>query len=61
VTEVISGLLAVVAGIGATVQNYHRWHWSRLAFNPASAAFIFIGFLKFYRHSLISPDTLGQA
>jgi hypothetical protein len=30
------------------------WHWSRLAFNAASAVFIFIGFLRFYRYAITS-------
>ncbi|MFN8440153.1 MAG: hypothetical protein U0175_05255 [Caldilineaceae bacterium] len=32
-----------------TALEFQRWHWSRVAFNAASAAFIFVGFLRFYR------------
>ena len=38
-----------------TAQEFELWHWSRLAFNAASAVFIFIGFLRFYRYAITSP------
>jgi hypothetical protein len=37
-----------------TAREFQLWHWSRLAFNAASAAFIFIGFLWFYRYTITS-------
>jgi uncharacterized membrane protein len=37
-----------------TAREFQMWHWSRLAFNAASAAFIFIGFLRFYRYTITS-------
>lgn len=37
-----------------TAQEFQNLHWARLAFNALSAAFIFVGFLKFYRHDLLS-------
>ncbi len=40
-----------------TAQEFQLWHWSRVAFNAASALFIFIGFLKFYRSTLLSQAT----
>ena len=35
-----------------TSLEFQAWHWSRLAFNAASALFIFIGFLRFYRYTI---------
>jgi Domain of unknown function (DUF1772) len=35
-------------------QEFQTLHWSRLAFNAAGSASIFIGFLRFYRHLLTS-------
>jgi hypothetical protein len=37
-----------------TSLEFQAWHWSRLAFNAASALFIFIGFLRFYRYTITS-------
>jgi hypothetical protein len=37
-----------------TASEFQTWHWSRLAFNAASAAFIFVGFLRFYHYTIIS-------
>lgn len=37
-----------------TALEFQAWHWSRLAFNAASAVFIFIGFLRFYRYTITS-------
>ncbi|KPV54098.1 hypothetical protein SE17_05795 [Kouleothrix aurantiaca] len=36
-----------------TANEFQTWHWSRLAFNAASAAFIFIGYLRFYRFTIV--------
>src|SRR5918995_5597359 len=38
-------------------QEFQTLHWSRLAFNAAGSASIFIGFLRFYRHLLTSQGT----
>src|ERR671916_3482315 len=38
-------------------QEFQTLHWSRLAFNAAGSASIFIGFLRFYRHLLTSRGT----
>ena len=35
-----------------TAQEFQLWHWSRLAFNAASAVFAFVGFLRFYRYTI---------
>jgi hypothetical protein len=43
-----------VAVLRQTAQEFQLWHWSRLAFNAASAVFIFIGFLRFYRYATTS-------
>ena len=32
-----------------TARRVSGWHWSRLAFNAASAAFIFVGFMQLHR------------
>src|SRR5215212_3367888 len=37
-----------------TSLEFQLWHWSRLAFNAASAVLIFIGFLRFYRYTITS-------
>ena len=36
------------AGLRKTAIEFERLHWARLAFNTASAAFIFKGFLEFH-------------
>ena len=36
-----------------TALEFQTWHWSRLAFNALSAVFVFVGFMKSYRHRLI--------
>lgn len=41
-----------------TAHEFELWHWSRVAFNAASALFIFIGFLKFYRYTLTTQQTI---
>src|SRR6185503_13299123 len=41
-----------------TAQEFQTLHWSRLAFNALGSASIFTGFLKFYRHTITSPDPL---
>lgn len=35
-------------------QEFQTLHWSRLAFNAAASASVFVGFLKFYRHRITS-------
>jgi hypothetical protein len=37
-----------------TAREFQSLHWGRVAFNAASAAFVFVGFLKFYRTNLIT-------
>ncbi len=37
-------------------QEFQTLHWSRLAFNAAGSALIFVGFLKFYRYIITSQD-----
>ncbi len=37
-----------------TAQEFQTLHWSRLAFNAAASVSIFVGFLKFYRHGVLS-------
>jgi hypothetical protein len=37
-------------------REFQTLHWSRLAFNAAGSALIFVGFLKFYRHRITSRD-----
>ena len=37
-------------------QEFQTLHWSRLAFNAAGSAAIFVGFLKFYRYKITSED-----
>lgn len=37
-----------------TAQEFQTLHWSRLAFNVVGSMLIFVGFLKFYRHMIIS-------
>jgi hypothetical protein len=41
-------------------QEFQTLHWSRLAFNAAASASIFVGFLKFYRHMITARDTLRE-
>lgn len=36
-----------------TAREFQAWHWSRLAFNAASAVFAFVGFMKLYRHTIV--------
>jgi uncharacterized membrane protein len=43
-----------------TAREFQALRWVRLALSLAGSILIFTGFLKFYRHSLISPDTLRQ-
>jgi hypothetical protein len=37
-----------------TAQEFQTLHWSRLAFNAVASVSIFVGFLKFYRHGILS-------
>lgn len=41
-----------------TAQEFQMLHWLRVGFNLASSIFIFTGFLKFYRHGIISQATM---
>ncbi len=41
-----------VAYLKQVAQEFQTLHWSRLAFNAAASASIFVGFLKFYRHRI---------
>ena len=42
------------AYIKQVAQEFQTLHWSRLAFKAAASASIFVGFLKLYRHRIIS-------
>ena len=44
-----------------TAREFQTLHWSRLAFNVAASASIFVGFLRFYRQRLLSRFTLHEA
>ncbi len=44
------------AYIEQVAREFQTLHWSRLAFNAAGSASIFVGFLKFYRHKITSKD-----
>ena len=37
-----------------TAQEFQTLHWSRLAFNAAASASIFVGFVQFYRQRVLS-------
>lgn len=37
-----------------TAQEFVNLHWARVIFNALGSAMIFVGFLKFYRHDLLS-------
>lgn len=41
-----------------TAQEFQPLHWARLVFSAVESILIFTGFLKFYRYSLVSPDSL---
>ena len=39
-------------------REFEAWHWrSRLGFNALAAVSIFVGFLRFYRHKILSEGT----
>jgi len=39
-------------------REFEAWHWrSRLGFNALAAASAFVGFLRFYRHKILSEGT----
>lgn len=40
-------------------REFEALHWLRLLFSAASAVFIFVGFLKVYKHRLLSRDEVG--
>jgi hypothetical protein len=44
-----------------TAQEFQMLHWLRLGFNAVGSALIFTGFLKFYRHSILTRQTLPGA
>jgi len=42
-------------------REFETWHWrSRLGFNALAAVSAFVGFLRFYRHRLVSQDAPDQ-
>jgi len=42
-------------------REFETWHWrSRLGFNALAAVSAFVGFLRFYRHRLLSRCALGE-
>ncbi len=47
-----------VAYLQQTAQEFQTGHWLRVAFNAAASALSFVGFLKFYRHSIKSEDLI---
>jgi hypothetical protein len=44
-----------------TAREFQTLHWSRLAFNAASAAFAFIGFLGIYRQRIFAQPSRQSA
>jgi hypothetical protein len=44
-----------------TAQEFQTLHWSRLAFNAVASVSIFVGFLKFYRHGILSHVAAHRA
>ena len=45
------------AYIRQVAQEFQMLHWSRLVFNAVGSASMFVGFLKLYRHRIISQGT----
>jgi hypothetical protein len=43
-----------------TAREFQSLHWGRVAFNAAGAAFIFVGFLKFYRAHVVAALQHGR-
>ena len=43
-----------------TALEFQLWHWSRVALSAASAAVVFVGFLRFYR-GIVTGQTEGNA
>ncbi len=42
-------------------REFETWHWrSRLGFNALAAVSAFVGFLRIYRHRLVSRDVLDE-
>jgi hypothetical protein len=39
-------------------REFHSLHWLRLALNALSAVFIFLGFLKVYKHRILSREEI---
>lgn len=44
------------AYIRQVAQEFQTLHWSRVAFNAAGSALVFIGFLKFYRQRVLHEE-----
>jgi hypothetical protein len=44
-----------------TAREFQALHWGRVALNVANAAFIFVGFLKFYRAQVVGSLTAWRA
>jgi hypothetical protein len=40
-----------------TAREFEMLHWARLALAAAAAAFIFVGFLKYYRNSILAAES----
>ena len=49
------------AYIRQVAQEFQTLHWSRLAFNVVGSASMFVGFLKLYRHTIVSQGTLVRS
>jgi len=45
------------AYIRQVTHEFQTLHWSRLAFNAAGSASMFVGFLKLYRHRIVPQGT----
>jgi hypothetical protein len=42
-------------------REFETWHWrSRTGFNALAAVSAFVGFLRFYRHRILSQDVPGE-
>ena len=44
-----------------TAREFQTLHWARILFNVAASASIFVGFLKFYRHRVLSHVAAHEA
>lgn len=43
-----------------TANEFQNLHWARVAFNAVGSASIFIGFLKFYHHSILAEKAAHE-